>query len=359
MHMFRATGLLTLLLVALTPTISRAITIDWVTVGDPGNAADTINTGTNPNYGAVSYSYQIMKYEFTNAQYVAFLNAVDPEGTNPNAIYNTNMGSNVRLGGGIRYTGTNPLGAKYTPLPNFADKPVNFVSWWDAARVANWLHNGALTSGSSNASANALQNTGAYTLGTATGGPVPARNIGATYWVPLENEWYKAAYYQGGGTSSGYWAYGTQAGSAPVAVGATVVGTGSIAGVSPVTSGNYANYGFVADWNGQDGNATTVGTNGGPSAYGAFDMSGNLYEWNDLGGAAGATRGIRGGGWTDEAFNQSSSNRAALDPSTEGLIGFRLAGPSPIPEVDPAGLGSVLALVTGSLGILERRGRWR
>lgn len=36
-----------------------------------------------------------------------------------------------------------------------------------------------------------------------------------------------------------------------------------------------------------------------------------------------------------------------------------LASPSAIPEIDPAGLGSVLALVTGSLGLLERRRRAR
>ena len=60
---------------------AHAVTIDWVTVGDPGNAADT--TG-NPNpAGAVADSFQIMKFEFQNSQYADFLNAVDPSGTNP------------------------------------------------------------------------------------------------------------------------------------------------------------------------------------------------------------------------------------------------------------------------------------
>ena len=61
---------------------AHAVTIDWVTVGDPGNAADTTT------YGAVADAFQIMKFEFTNAQYADFLNAVDPSGTNPNAVYN-------------------------------------------------------------------------------------------------------------------------------------------------------------------------------------------------------------------------------------------------------------------------------
>ena len=69
------------------------ITIDWVTVGDPGNAADDTTT-----YGAVADSFRIMKFEFQNSQYAAFLNSVDPNGTNPNSVYSADMGSNP-LGG--------------------------------------------------------------------------------------------------------------------------------------------------------------------------------------------------------------------------------------------------------------------
>ena len=66
---------------------SGAAPIAWVTVGDPGNAAD--DTG----FGAVPYVYRVSKYEITNARYVEFLNAVDPTGLNPNAVYHTSMGS--------------------------------------------------------------------------------------------------------------------------------------------------------------------------------------------------------------------------------------------------------------------------
>ena len=41
------------------------------------------------------------------------------------------------------------------------------------------------------------------------------RNAGATYFIPSENEWYKAAYYKGGGTNAGYWTYPTQSNTAP------------------------------------------------------------------------------------------------------------------------------------------------
>ena len=83
----------------------------------------------------VADSFQIMKFEWTNAQYVQFLNAVDASGTNPNAVYNTNMDSNPR--GGISFTSGASDGSKYAAKTNMGEKPVNFVSWFDAARVAN------------------------------------------------------------------------------------------------------------------------------------------------------------------------------------------------------------------------------
>ena len=44
--------------------------LQFVTVGDPGNAPDT--TG----WGAVPYTYRIGQFDVTSAQYAAFLNAV-------------------------------------------------------------------------------------------------------------------------------------------------------------------------------------------------------------------------------------------------------------------------------------------
>jgi sulfatase modifying factor 1 len=49
---------------ALAASAHAAVIIEYVTVGDAGNAADT--TG----YGAVAYEYRIGTYEVTNAQYV-------------------------------------------------------------------------------------------------------------------------------------------------------------------------------------------------------------------------------------------------------------------------------------------------
>ncbi len=350
MNAVRLTRLAAALVVALSVTTAPAQSIDWVTVGDPGNANDT--TG----FGAVAASFRIMKYEFTNQQYVAFLNAVDPDGTNPNSIYSGFMSTAY---GGISFTSGTTAGSKYASKTNMASKPVNYVTWFDAARVSNWLQAGGTTYGTS-LSGSAAINSGAYTLNGATTGNARAVNPGATFYVPTQNQWYKAAYYKGSGTNAGYWTYGTQSNTAPTAVSATTVGTGTSGGVSPVTSGNFANYNLGADWNGLDGNLTTVGTNGGPSAYGAFDMSGNVIEWNDLTGAAGSSRGLRGGSASTAAASLSSSSNNSFAPQNEmEIIGFRLAGsvsdPSGVPEIDPAGMASVLALVTGALGLVERR----
>lgn len=303
-----------------------SFTGDFVTVGDPGNTVD--DTG----YGAVAETFQIMKFEWTNQQYVQFLNTVDPNGTNPNSIYNENMESNIR--GGISFASGNAVGNKYVSKTNMGNKPVNYVSWFDAARVSNWLHNGATGSSSTE--------TGAYTLSGATSGNAVTKNSGARYYIPTENEWYKAAYYKGGDTSAGYWDYATQSDSAPTSVTANAVGDGSAG-----SSGNFANYKFAV-WNGVV-NMTTVGTNGGPSAYGAFDMGGNVNEWNDT-GDTGLTRGIRGGAYNSNAIELSSSNRYTNGTNIEdNSNGFRVASlsssaPPAVPEPSMMVIGTLFGL---------------
>jgi formylglycine-generating enzyme len=332
------------LLGSLAVSAHAAPVYDWVTVGDPGNTADT--TGQPNPAGAVADSFQIMKFEFTNQQYTDFLNSVDPNGTNPNSVYNASMGSDAR--GGISFTSGNASGSKYAIRSNMGDKPVNYVSWFDSARVSNWLMNGATGTSS--------METGAYTLiGGQTSGTAPAVNLGATFYIPTEDQWYKAAYYKGSGTNAGYWDYATQSDTAPTAVTAGLTGIGSSG-----STGNFANYNQRADWGSpvRNGNVTTVGTNGGASAYGAFDLSGNVREWNDLTGAAGTSRGLRGGYWDFLASTLSSSGRSAIDPSSEdSSIGFRLA--SPVPEPATLGMASGGALCACGWCVLKRRRRAR
>ena len=70
----------------------------------------------------------------------------------------------------------------YRVTADWANRPVNYVSYWDAARFCNWLHNGQ---------GNGDTETGAYTLNgyNGTGGPGIVRNRLAKWFLPSENEW--------------------------------------------------------------------------------------------------------------------------------------------------------------------------
>jgi sulfatase modifying factor 1 len=326
---------------------------DLVKVGNAKNVADT--TG----YGAVDHEFWIGKFEFTNAQYVRFLNAIDPAGSSPNGVYNTLMSSDDR--GGITRDLDKLPGLRYDVKTNMGNKPVNYVSWFDTARVANWMHNGALKYDTTDATANAPQNNGAYTLGTATTGSSVVRNEGARFYIPTENEWYKAAYYNptlNSGTG-GYLLYGNGFGSGIAPVTADPSGNGTAGtGIMGSGTGNFANYNNGAVWNDLTGNVTTVGTNGAPSYYGAFDMSGNLREWNDFDGDPGLNRGIRGGAYSSSAAASSSAQRTQGATSRKASIeGFRLV--SSVPEPATLGMTSVGGLCACGWWILKRRRRAR
>ncbi len=216
--------------------------------------------------------------------------------------------------------------------------------------MSNWLQAGAINYSSTDSSALAPQNNGAYTVGILDNGPAVAKNAGATIFLPSQDQWYKAAYYKGGGTNAGYWDYATQSDTRPLAVTADSVGNGSAG-----DTGNFVNAQSTADWNGQDGNVTSVGTNGGASAYGAFDMNGNVWEWNDLDGKAGAQRELRGGHYREPLDYTSSSHiwgNALFDPSAaeDPYVGFRLASVA-VPEPT----SSLLVLLSGGLLFLRRR----
>jgi hypothetical protein len=105
----------------------------------------------------VAYAYQIGKHEVTNSQYGAFLNAKGA--SNSGAIYNSSMTST-----GITQTGSSG-NFSYSVTSGFENKPVVYVSWFDAARFANWMMNGQ---GSND------METGAYTLNGATSGIITA-----------------------------------------------------------------------------------------------------------------------------------------------------------------------------------------
>jgi formylglycine-generating enzyme required for sulfatase activity len=306
------------------PTVpARAVTIDMVTVGNAGNANDTGGTFN----GAVNYEYQIGKYDVTIGQYTEFLNAADPNGENPNGIYNSSMATNLNIAG-ISYTSGASAGSKYAVISNGGDssnRPITYVSWFDAARFSNWMTNNQ-GSGSTE--------TGAYTLNGKTTGNAVAANPGAAFRLPTNDEWYKAAYFSpnyGGPSVPGYYDYATQSDSPP----------GNIV-VSGTNKANYARGGVYSvtqsGYNSNQNYLTDVGAfSSSGSFYGTFDQSGNVYQWNDLDGLAssGSSRGLRGGYWNDiyGPFYLSSSGSVSYFPSYgSSFTGFRLASPVAVPE---------------------------
>jgi formylglycine-generating enzyme required for sulfatase activity len=278
-------------------SVPASVTIDWVAVGNAGNAADT--TG----YGAVAYAYQIGKYEVTNAQYGAFLNAAAK--TDNYALYNSNMSSLgiSRSGSSGSYT--------YSVTTALANRPVVYVSWFDAARMANWMVNGQ---------GNGSTETGAYTLNGATSGVSFTKNAGAQVYIPTENEWYKAAYYNAANTSYSLYPNGQN----------TIT----------TADANYNN--FV-------GSTTNVGTySSDPSSYGTFDQGGNVWEWNDA-VTSSSRRGLRGSSFDSNGSNLRASSRDGTGPAGEDNdLGFRVAS---VPE--PTSL--LLTMLAGGVMLARRK----
>ena len=310
---------------------TASITIDWSAVGNPGNAADP-STG----FGAVGYEYRIGTYEVTNSQYAAFLNSV--ASSDPFGLYNTNMGTNPR--GGIIRSGADGS-YTYAVKTNMADKPVNYVSWFDAARMSNWMTNGqGLNGGSGDTESGVYTFTGAFSIGAIT------RNLNNPnqVFIPTNDEWYKAAYHQPfaqGGDADDYWLYATQSNDVPTIASATA--NGDVA--NPCQ--DVVNYGLGADWNGQNGNTTTAGSAGSTSFYGAFDMNGNVWEWNETG--MGVSRGLSGGGFFSDETLLRASPLVVIDATNEtSFDGFRLASPIPAP-------GSEAIVAVGATVLVRRR----
>jgi formylglycine-generating enzyme required for sulfatase activity len=328
-----------------------AVVVEWVSVGDPGNVDDVHGDG----FGGVAHEYRIGKFEVTNGQYREFLNAVAAVG-DPNGLYNIDgeaggMGGTL---GGIARSGSGTVGDPwvYTAKdgdPNWNLRPVNFVSWFDALRFANWLHNGQPTGGQDATTTES----GAYVLTGTTSvvGCVPGQQLhcpDALVWLPTEDEWYKAAYYKGGGIDAGYWDYATQTDSAPSRE--APPGTDLVNG-----SALYDDlFGEVV---GPPYYMTGVGeydAKPSDSAYGTYDQNGNLREWNEA-LILDTLRGRRGGSWIDFVEFLPASTRDARAPEDELIdTGFRLAtsaAPGAIPTVSQWGVitMALMLLCAGSL----------
>ena len=176
--------------------------LDFVDISDIGN----------PNhlsgFGSVSYEYKVSKFLITNAQYVEFLNSVATIDTY--GLYNSSMTS-VPVGG------IDKIGSSYYVKTNMGNKPIVYLTWFNAARYCNWLQNGKPVGNQDSSTTE----DGAYTLNGATYG-IKERNINAQYYLLNEDEWVKAAFYN----SSSYYNFATQSNTTPTPVTANSSGDG-------------------------------------------------------------------------------------------------------------------------------------
>lgn len=275
--------------------------------------------------GAVDYRYGIGKLEVTAAQYVAFLNTVDPGGTNRHRLYSyTESGRAWPRFGQINFTGKAKPGHHYSlASPEWANKPYGFANFLRSARFANSLYNGKVLAEKDSTSGPFEYTTYKVRLSpeTETGmyemsNPKTTRQAKAGFVIPSQDEWIKAAYYEpnGGGTYS-YWKYPTNAGEVGKGMAdgpkqAKLDANGNVAnpaeqpvsifhmtGTEPPTPAPYwcpsnqtteacntSNPWGIEPQNYEKafaGSLGTVGTALTPSPWGTLDQGGNAVEWTD------------------------------------------------------------------------------
>ncbi len=194
---------------AVPPQVTVDHGIEFVTVGDPGNRPtdETLDAGPlgdipsiwlapGLRVGAVDYEYRMARTELTVGQWREFVNAYMPFYTGGRV--NPSFSS---TGLTIGFDGIPVLNGDYS-----LNDPAT-VSFEYAARYANWLCNDKINE------AWAFES-GAYDTSTFTKNADGSTNhqlahtAGAKFWIPTEDEYVKAAYWDPEKDGvGGYWMY--------------------------------------------------------------------------------------------------------------------------------------------------------
>ena len=288
-------------------TGANQFTLDFVSISGASNPTSGIPS-QDPAFTfiGVNYNYRIGTYEITNDQWNKFT-----------AAYGTVTGS--------------PLNAYDNNSTTTGLNPINNVSWYEAAQFANYLNTS--TRHQAVYKFTGTIHTGDYTLAvwdvTDAGYDAsnPYRNKNAFYFLPTENEWVKAAYWNG-----------------------TNLQTYANASVDDLISGKPD----PTKWNyyPSPGSEFWAVGRGVEELNGTYDMMGNIYEWMESSYSGdyllGSPRVNRGGSYFSDYFSISSGIRSASNLYSEDIRrGFRVAS---IPE--PA---TVALLAFGGLAVLRKR----
>jgi formylglycine-generating enzyme required for sulfatase activity len=285
-----------------------------------------------PRHQVTLSAYQIGKYEVTNGQYCGVLNWALGRGYLKNSSGGAYTGGTVysagqallsgdlysdvvySVGGGFSWKTRAGTGGNYS----MENHPVINVTWYGCVAFCNWLSEKEGLTPCYNLSTWALT--------------VPYPN---GYRLPTEAEWERAAAWDG----SKHWIYGF--------LSDTLTGKNrcNYTYVNPLGLTGYPYTSPVGWFNGTNvspnGSVQTVNS---PSPVGAYDMSGNAWEWchdrygsyssaaqsDPTGPGSGSSRVLRGGGWP---FGFASCRAAPRYDYYYGLpddwychIGFRLVG---------------------------------
>ena len=293
--------------------------ISTVEVGNAGNLPLTIGTDS---FGQVDESYRIGRYEVTIQQYTDFLNTV---ATRPDifsfgasvieSLYDSRMATDKNVAGILRSgEGTEASPYEYSVIGD-GRRPITYVTYLNAVRFANWMHNGAGTS-------SYTIEYGAYLL-YGMNPAVPIKDGNAKWWIPSEDEWFKAAYYKSGGSDAGYYLFPTKSDSLPNNSSSAATNNANFLRLEKYAVTQSASLSAVENY------LTPVGDFvNSPSAYGTFDQGGNVDEWTSstMETEHGTSFITRGGAWNTGGLNNNASPRStALSTDRSNKIGFRLA----------------------------------
>jgi formylglycine-generating enzyme required for sulfatase activity len=315
--------------------------IDFVTIGNPGNApwqGDGTTGDRAIGRGGVDYDYRIGRFEVTTAQFVEFFNAALDRPSSDTLPFVTAPAA----WGAVSTTPNNPGGQRWTVPAGRGMIPVGGLDWRTCAMFCNWECNNRQSNRSSFMD-------GAYAASTFGYGPNGftdqlVHNPGAQYWIPTWDEFLKASHYDPnrfGPGQGGWWIYSNGTNS-PLAYGPPGLHVRVTAPYGPDPNGPLAqaNAGWQdLDFPGYDPYSVSLGAySGTQTPWGLFDTAGGTSEWSEEPTLSNGTW------WTSRAFFGSSwahgfpSNdaiyfRGGEDPGIGLLnLGFRIAAQIPSPS---------------------------